>query len=252
MKNISRRKMLQLSGNTLAASVFGLPLTHLRSGSSIRKDQSLKVIVAGAHPDDPETGCGGTMALLAAAGHQVISFYLTRGEAGIPGKTHDEAAKIRTAEAENACKILHAEPKFAGQIDGASVVTNEWYDKIWNMIETEKPDLVFTHWPIDQHRDHRATSIMIFDVWLRSNASFTLYYFEVLTGEQTRHFRPTHYVDITSVENQKRLACYAHKSQDPDDMYAYHKKMSEYRGMESRTTYAEAYFLQDLPMSVSS
>lgn len=241
--------MLQLSGSSIAASVLGLPLIQPITGN--KRDKKLKILVAGAHPDDPETGCGGTMALLADAGHEVVSFYLTRGEAGIKGKTHSEAARIRTAEAENACKILHAHPEFAGQIDGASVVSNEWFGKIGDMIAKEKPDVVFTHWPIDQHRDHRATSDMLFDTWLQSNGGFTLYYFEVLTGIQTRHFRPTHYVDITTVEPQKREACFAHKSQDPVDMYAYHKKMSEYRGMESRTTYAEAFFLQDLPMSVT-
>jgi len=56
--------------------------------------------VAGAHPDDPETGAGGTMALYSKHGHQVVSLYLTRGETGIPGKSPNETAAIRTKEAE--------------------------------------------------------------------------------------------------------------------------------------------------------
>jgi LmbE family N-acetylglucosaminyl deacetylase len=63
------------------------------------------------------------MARYAELGHEVVSLYLTRGEAGIRGKNHDDAARIRTAEAEQACKILGARPMFVGQIDGATEVT---------------------------------------------------------------------------------------------------------------------------------
>src|SRR5438270_471087 len=54
----------------------------------------LKAVCVGAHPDDPESGCGGTLARYTAAGHRVTVIYLTRGEAGIPGKSHEEAAKM--------------------------------------------------------------------------------------------------------------------------------------------------------------
>jgi len=62
------------------------------------------------HPDDPESGCGGTLALYAAQGHRVTIVYLTRGERGIAGKSERDAAAIRTAEAEAACGILGAKP----------------------------------------------------------------------------------------------------------------------------------------------
>src|SRR5438034_6149532 len=82
----------------------------------------LNVVCVGGHPDDPESGCGGTLARYSAAGHAVTVVYLTRGEAGIRGKPHEEAAAIRSAECEAACKILGVRPVFAGQIDGATVV----------------------------------------------------------------------------------------------------------------------------------
>ena len=50
-----------------------------------------KVLVIGAHPDDPETMCGGTMLRLKELGAEVVSVYLTSGEAGIRGKSHEEA-----------------------------------------------------------------------------------------------------------------------------------------------------------------
>ena len=78
----------------------------------------LKIVCVGGHPDDPESGCGGTLARFSALGHAVTIIYLTRGEAGIPGKSHGDAANIRTQESLEACKILHTNPVFAGQIDG--------------------------------------------------------------------------------------------------------------------------------------
>src|ERR1700748_2314143 len=118
----SRRRFAQQ-----AAAVFGL----LSSPSLFAKEKKaqakqLKVVCVGGHPDDPESGCGGTLAKFAAAGHAVTIIYLTSGEAGIPGKSHSEAASIRTREAKEACTILKAKPVFAGQIDGDSILNNEW------------------------------------------------------------------------------------------------------------------------------
>ena len=63
-------------------------------------DKPLKIVCVGAHPDDPESGCGGTLARYSALGHSVTVMYFTRGERGIKGSELDEAARIRTAEAE--------------------------------------------------------------------------------------------------------------------------------------------------------
>ena len=62
------------------------------------KGAALKIVCVGGHPDDPESGRGGTLARYAEAGNRVAIIYLTRGEAGIRDKSHDEAAAIRTAE----------------------------------------------------------------------------------------------------------------------------------------------------------
>jgi len=227
---ISRRSLL-------GAAAAGLPLAQAAESQS----KALNVVVAGGHPDDPETGAGGTMARYAARGHNVISLYLTRGEAGIEGKSHDESARIRTAEAEEACRILHARPVFAGQIDGAAEVTNSRYNDFRKLLEGLQPDIVFTHFPVDTHRDHRAVSLLVYDSWMRSKRRFPLYYFEVMTGEQTQNFHPTDFVDITRTEPVKRKACFAHTSQQPGDFYTYHEKMSRFRGFECGVEHAEAF-----------
>jgi LmbE family N-acetylglucosaminyl deacetylase len=229
---ITRRALL---GSGLAAGL--LPL----AGAGQEK-KKLKVVAAGGHPDDPETGAGGTIARYAELGHEAVNLYLTRGEAGIRGKTHDEAASIRSAEVDKACQVLKCRARFAGQIDGATEITAARYEEVRTILAEEKPDLVLTHWPVDTHRDHRAISLLVYDAWLRMGRSFSLYYFEVDLGAQTQTFHPTHYVDITAVEPRKREACYCHESQNPKGFYeGYHEPMARFRGMEGGFKLAEAF-----------
>jgi LmbE family N-acetylglucosaminyl deacetylase len=242
MTTPTRRDVLVSSG----AVVMGLPL-----GAALAQDQAaapkrLKVAVVGGHPDDPESGCGGTMARLADLGHEVVALYLTRGEHGIPGKTNAQAAEIRTAEAQKACGILRARAAFAGQVDGATAINPARFDAFAVILLGEKPDLVFTHWPVDTHRDHRTASLLTYDAWLKSGRSkFALYYFEVMTGSQTQLFRPTHYVDITATEARKRAACFAHESQKPEGFYEAHDLMNRFRGREHGCKFAEGFAHHD-------
>ncbi len=161
----------------------------------------LKIVIAGAHPDDPETGAGGTAARYSQAGHEVTCLYLTRGEAGIRGKSHEEAGRIRTAEAEQACKLLGARAVFAGQVDGAAMVDAGRYDSFFHVLDELHPDLVFTHFPIDTHRDHRAISMLVYDAWQRSPRKFQLYYVRGNVGradaEFSSHQLRRHHVDGT-------------------------------------------------------
>ena len=243
MSKVSRRSMLKISTPTVLCSLFGgSVIGQTDNNEKAFLNRKCKIAVFGAHPDDPETGCGGTMALLANEGHEVISAYLTRGEAGIKEVAYDEAAKIRTAEALEACEILNATPKFLGQIDGNCEVTKEHYKAISDFFEEEKPDIVFNHWPIDRHRDHRACSILVYDAWYNLGRKSVMYYYEVMSGRQSQNFNPTDYVDITPVIDQKHKACYEHKSQEPEKWYQEsHGQMEIFRGLEYRTQYAEAF-----------
>src|ERR1043165_583196 len=248
IQSSSRRQFIQ-------EGIAGLGLISVGSlvqAQTAHAARSLKVICVGAHPDDPESGCGGTLVKLVAAGHSVTVIYLTRGEAGIRGKSHEEAATIRRKEAEAACGVLKAKPLFAGQIDGDTVLNNEWVEKFQQLFTTEKPDIVFTHWPIDTHKDHQVASLLTYQVWAKGK--FDLYFYEVCTGEQTTTFKPTNYVDISEVLEQKRRAVYCHTSQHPDSIYKSfvtkkppsiygcgHAIMEQFRGAEIGVSAAEAF-----------
>jgi LmbE family N-acetylglucosaminyl deacetylase len=203
-----------------------------------------KVVVAGGHPGDPEYGCGGTIAKFTDLGHDVTLLYLNRGEKGCPGKAAAECGAARVSEARQACQILKAQPRFADQVDGEAIVDAEHYDAFRKLLESEKPNLVLTQWPIDNHRDHRAVSTLVYDAWLRTSKSFTLYYYEVSDGEDTVMFSPTDYVDITQTEARKRAACYAHATQSPERYYSLQSQVARFRGIESGYAQAEAFLRQ--------
>ena len=204
-----------------------------------------KVLVIGAHPDDPESMCAGTMLKLKAMGAEVVAVYLTSGEAGIVGKTHEQARTIRQAEARKAFEMLGVRAVFLTQTDGNAEVNKERYAEMKALIEAEQPDMVITHWPIDSHRDHRVCSILVYDAWRMTGRGFDLYYSEVMTGMQTQNFTPTLWVDITDYRDKKIEAYLCHESQELEGaVKEYHDTMERMRGMECQAKYAEAFVQQ--------
>ncbi|HKW97211.1 MAG TPA: PIG-L family deacetylase [Bryobacteraceae bacterium] len=235
MPSISRRKLL--SGSAALSASGALALSQAGPATARR----LKVVVTGGHPGDPEYGCGATIARYTELGHEVVLLYLNRGEKACPAMENDPGAAVRVPEAWRACEILKARPVFAGQCDGHAIVDAAHYDDFRKLIEQEKPDVLFTHWPIDGHRDHRAVSMLAYDTWLQSGKKFAFYYYEVSNGEDTLMFSPTDYVDISAAEPRKRAACYAHASQAPDKFYALQSQVTRFRGLESGFAQAEAF-----------
>ena len=232
--DLSRRSFVKRSAAVAAGALPSLgPATP---DSAVRK-----VVCVGGHPDDPESGCGGTLARYAALGHAVTIVYLTRGERGIAGKSLDESARIRSAECESACRIIGASPQFFGQIDGATELTHAHVDAMTRLLTAENPDIVFTHWPVDTHMDHQVASILTIRAWM-SLTTASLYFFEVDLGSQTEGFLPNTYVDISSVVEQKKAALFAHVSQDGKGIWReHHEIMAQWRGREIGMPAAEAF-----------
>jgi LmbE family N-acetylglucosaminyl deacetylase len=212
------------------------------------KSSTLKVVVTGGHPGDPEYGCGGTAARYVQAGHEVVFLYLNKGEIPDPDNVRVHLRGVRTLEAQAACEILQVRPVFAPQIDGNTIVDAPHYDEYLQILEAERPNIVLAHWPIDNHADHRANWMLAYNAWIKMNKSFGLYYYEVSNGEDTLMFNPTHYVDISGVEANKRAACYAHATQSPDRYYDVQNRTSTFRGLESGYPLAEGFIRQQHSM----
>jgi LmbE family N-acetylglucosaminyl deacetylase len=205
--------------------------------------KKLRVAVVGAHPDDPESGCGGLIALLTGQGHEVVVGYLTcyRGDRKIG---NEPEAVVRRREASAACQALGARPHFFDYAHEKLTADEATVAAVSAWLKTVRPDVVITHWPLDTHPNHHVTSSLVWQSYLR-DAPWGLYFFEVMTDQQSLGFRPDLYLDIGSVRDLKRRALDCHQSQKPDAIWAVHDAMQRRRGGEAGVKFAEAFIRAD-------
>jgi LmbE family N-acetylglucosaminyl deacetylase len=201
----------------------------------------VRVVVFGAHPDDPESGVGGLVTMLTQAGHEVICAYGTsfRGDRKINGEPESD---VRQREATAACKVLNATPKFFDYAHETLVADGPTLEAVRTWLDEVKPDIVVAHWPLDMHPNHHAVSSLVWQCYNRSGG-WNLYFFEVETDLQSISFRPDLYLDIESVRDLKKQALDCHASQHPDEIWKLHEAMHRRRGTECGVRYAEAYWL---------
>jgi LmbE family N-acetylglucosaminyl deacetylase len=242
---VTRRGFLKEAG-VLAAPLLAVLHAPPLVAAADETARRLKVVCIGGHPDDPESGCAGTLSRYAELGHAVTVLYLTRGERGIRDTGLDEAGKIRTAECEKACQVMGAHPRFFGQIDGATEITRAHVEAMTKVLSEEQPDVVFTHWPVDTHMDHQVASMLAIRAWMALGERPALYFFEVNTGSQSQGFLPNTYVDIAAVVEKKKEALFAHVSQDGKGIWReHHEIIARWRGREAGVAAAEGFVLLD-------
>lgn len=244
---MSRRELLAESIK-IAPAAFLLPRMNEPEVSPPQNPphkKTLRIVVTGGHPGDPECGCGGTIARYTDAGHEAILLYLNRGEGYCGQSALNDCARIRSTEAEKACALLKARLLFAAQYDGRAIIDPLHYEEFSKLLLAQQPDVVFTHWPTDSHRDHRAISSLVLDAWLSSSKKFALYYYEV--AADTLQFTATDFVDTSSVASRHREACYAHTSQQPDKWFPLQKDITRYHGLQIGCSQAEAFFRVSQP-----
>jgi LmbE family N-acetylglucosaminyl deacetylase len=223
----------------VALATLGMPSSV--SGGHDPLAKKLKVVVFGGHPDDPESGAGGLIATLTKQGHEVICAYGTAFRGGRTFFDRPEA-EVRREEATAACKVLGAAPNFFPyaneklQADGPTLkAISAWLDEV-------KPDIVVTHWPLDTHPNHHAVSSLVWQCYKRKGG-WSLYFFEVMTGQQTIAFEPDLYLDLAPVREVKKRALDEHRSQEPEAIWVAHERMHRRRGAECGVEFAEAYSL---------
>jgi LmbE family N-acetylglucosaminyl deacetylase len=226
---------------TVAFILGSIPSPPIGAGEQHRPSHRLKVIIFGGHPDDPESGAGGLAATLAGQGHEVILAYATtfRGDRRFFGRPEGE---VRREEATAACQVLLALPKFFPYPHEELVADRATLQAVSDWLNAVKPDIVVTHWPLDTHPNHHIVSSLVWQCYKRKGG-WNLYFFEVMTDQQTLAFQPELYLDIGQVRNLKRQSLGKHKSQGPADIWAAHERMHRRRGAECGAEFAEAYSL---------
>ena len=201
-----------------------------------------KVVFVVAHPDDLAQPSG--TALLLSQKYDVKVVDYTRGENGIDEKGYRDGStgRLRVAEERAACKFLNTEQIFLSCVNyrGQDLAAYEKATReLVSLFEQWKPRAVFLHWPLDINPDHMMSSASAMHALYLSNQSPEIYFFE--QTNQTRSFRPTHYVNVESVcETKKRLmACYV--CQNAPDIIARKTADDIFRGRRIGLWMAEAF-----------
>jgi LmbE family N-acetylglucosaminyl deacetylase len=165
-------------------------------------------MVLAPHPDDESLGCGGTMALLSAAGAEVTLVVATDGEAthGSARSAHD-TARSRRDEAHEAGRVLGAEVRLLGHADGALAdTTGALAADVAALLQERRPEVLFLPWFLDGHPDHRALSTALALV-SRLPEGLEVWAYETWTA-----LVPNRLVDITSVISRKEEALAVHRT----------------------------------------
>ncbi len=218
----------------------------------------MRVLAVGAHPDDVEFLCAGTLAKFAQEGHQIFIAHLCNGDMGGRDIAPEELARIRKKEAEEAGKIIGAEVLGGYFGDLALYRDNkESRDKVVDLIREVKPDIIITHSPHDYMIDHTHTSRIVCDAAFTATlpnyktkfpaheSIFPIYFMDTMAGI---NFQPTEYVDITDTFDIKKKMLLCHKSQYKW-LDSHHQTqalemleiMARFRGIQCGVKYAEGF-----------
>lgn len=185
----------------------------------------LDILAFGAHPDDVELGCGGTIAKEIALGKKVGIVDLTRGELGTRG-----SVEIRDQEAKNAAEILGVVVRENLNMRDGFFVNDEQHQlQVIKMIRKYQPEIVLCNAIQDRHIDHGKGSALVSDACFLSGL---IKIETVLNGEVQKQWRPKlvyHYlqwknlkpdfvVDISEHNDKRKAAILAYSSQfyDPN------------------------------------
>ena len=166
-----------------------------------RQRQQKRVLAIGAHPDDVEIGCGGTLARHRSKGDVLNILTLSRGAAG-------GDINVRIGEAHRAAELLGAKLQLANLRDAHISEGVQTIEIIEAAIRELQPTHVYTHCSEDTHQDHRAIHAASM-VATRSVPNVYCYQ----SPSSTVEFRPRRFVDITHFIGQKIKVIDAYQSQ---------------------------------------
>lgn len=190
------------------------------------------LIAVGAHPDDIELGCGGTVRAATKVGKTVVAVFLTKGElSGNP--------EVRCRESREALSILGVKEIYFGDFPDSEIPNNRtvitFLEEFYNRL---KPKTILTHSINDMHQDHRQVGWLSMAAY--RNAPQILAY---ETPRVTKSFSPTYFVDISHCVKDKWAALKCHASQSEKRYLTYESMvhLTSFRGSQVNLPYAEAF-----------
>ena len=218
----------------------------------------MRVLAVGAHPDDLEILCGGTLARFAQDGHDTVMCHATSGDMGSFVHGREEISAIRLEEARRAAGVIGAEHRTLGLADGeVNAADPAQKQLVVDLVRDARPDVIITHAPDDYMGDHNETSKLVFECSFyatfanletsrpRHDRVTPIYYLDTIAG---LGFVPTEYVDVTEVIETKAAMLEAHQSQlvwlrdhDGVDIVEEMRTAARYRGQQCGAPYAEGF-----------
>ena len=213
----------------------------------------MKILAVGAHLDDIEIACGGTLAKAIEAGHTVKVLVMSKS-----GYTNREGVVQRSdgvavSEGLNALHMLGIT-----DIEILNFPTKDipFRSDVVNAIDlciaAFDPDVIFTHHPFDTHPAHEGVSKATIAAARRKN---TVFFYEPITpsGRSYMAFKPTLYVDIESTLDKKIASLKCHTSEynkfGAEDWIEGVRARCGYRGYEIGKKCAEAFEILRIEMS---
>lgn len=219
----------------------------------------MNILAIGAHPDDIEMQCAGTLARYAQAGHKVFIAVSTNGNVGSPTLSRDEIAAVRHKEQLASCEVVGAELIWMNFDDEWLLNDRATRTRFIDAIRQADPDVMFIHGPTDYHPDHRISGQVAEDARIPASVRLVettrphiskiphIFYMDNPAGVD---FAPDVYVDITPVFETKRRMLLCHESQDSWLRAIYGEDTSitnlmtdnaKARGLAAGCTYAEGF-----------
>ena len=195
----------------------------------------MNILAIGAHPDDVEFGCGGTLIKYAGKGARIDLLVMTDGARG-------GNARTRRAEQLQAARVLGArEVHWGGYRDTLLPSVRRLIDCIERVLRVVRPDFIFVNNPEDTHQDHRQVA--------RAAISATRYARNVLfyEGPTTVNFNPTVFIEIADEVKSKIAALRTHQSQvmktriEGTAICEIAEASAHFRGVQARVRWAEGF-----------
>jgi len=207
-------------------------MTH-RMPVKLRAIEKQRVLVVAPHPDDEVIAVGGNLALHQRLGSEVLTLFVTADTTG---------PIVRKAEAEHVARFLGFDHRLLGFPDGSiSLHEAEVSRAIADAIRAFRPEVIYSPFPADHHRDHQSTAACT-----GTAVAETSYQGEVWCYEVWTCLWPNIGIDISSVIDIKREAinCYASQVAYVDYVEGT-LGLNRYRGIKLGVDYVEAIFASD-------
>jgi len=209
-----------------------------------KSSEKLKIIAIGAHGDDIELACGGTLSKAINHGHDVSMVLVT----GNGSKDHNNKSIRKDNEAKKeaiaAAEILGVSNiNILGYQDTCVPYSVDLIIELEKIITKFEPDIIFTHFVFDTHQDHIRTAHSTISAARRHN---TILLYEPInpSGQGYVPFRPQVYIDITETIETKINSLKAHKSQYKKYTNKWIEAVearAKFRGFEMGADFAECF-----------